>query len=97
VFPALPCNVVHHFLLHFTFAFSLCLPVSAFIIAKTLDMAASVIVTRHLDSVQHEFLSGSNYVLVSVKADSAVHDTFSVQAVVKGVLTVQSTSSKWLA
>jgi hypothetical protein len=94
VFPALPCNVVHHFLLHFTFAFSLCLPASAFIIAKTLDMAANVIVT---DSVQHEFLSGSNYVLVSVKADSAVHDTFSVQAVVKGVLTVQSTSSKWLA
>jgi len=94
VFPALPCNVVHHFLLHFTFAFSLCLPASAFIIAKTLDMAANVIVT---DSVQHEFLSGSNYLLVSVKADSAVHDTFSVQAVVKGVLTVQSTSSKWLA
>ncbi len=57
-------------------------------------MAANVIVT---DSVQHEFLSGSNYLLVSVKADSAVHDTFSVQAVVKGVLTVQSTSSKWLA
>ncbi len=94
MFPALPCNVVHHFLLHFTFAFSLCLPASAFIIAKTLDMAANVIVT---DSVQHEFLSGSNYLLVSVKADSAVHDTFSVQAVVKGVLTVQSTSSKWLA
>ena len=35
--------------------------------------------------------------MVSVTADSAVHDTFSVQAVVMGVQNVQSTKSKWLA
>ncbi len=68
-----------------------------FIFAKTLYKAASDIFTWHLYPVQHDFLSGSKYVLVTVTADSAVHDSFSVQPVVKGVQTVQSTNSELLA
>lgn len=58
-----------------------------FIFAKTLNMAASDIV---ICPVQHGLPGWKQYVMVSVTADSAVHDTFSVQAVVMGVQTVQS-------
>ncbi len=70
----------------------------AFVIVKTLYVAASTMNTYHLHSVQHDSLSSSNiYVLVSFTADAAVHNAVSIQPVVKSMLNVQSTSSQLLA